>query len=62
MSTPRIITIPLWDEFLPHLAYGDNWIAYYEDASPGAVTCGRGNTEAQAIADLLARQPIECAA
>lgn len=59
---PRIITTELWDDERPHLTHGDNWIAYYEAAQPGDVTCGRGNTEAQAVADLLARQPIECAA
>jgi hypothetical protein len=58
----RIITVPLWDDERPHLAHGDNWIAYYEQARPGDVKSGTGNTEAQAIAALLARYPMERAA
>ncbi len=59
---PSILTTPLWDDDLPQLSYGDNWIAYFDEAQPGDVPCGRGNTEAQAIADLLARHPMERAA
>lgn len=53
---PRIITASLCDD-LPVLTEGDNWIAWYADAVPGIVEFGGGNTEALAVADLIASHP-----
>jgi hypothetical protein len=56
VTMPRILTAPLFDDDLPRLATGDNWIAWY-DGPRGAGEHGSGNTEARAVADLIENHP-----